>query len=122
MDSSQCVTCITGGFIILMVSSVIFLLWPTRCPSEWRQYQVAGPSSRFLAIIQNLDRGRNCCPSMHCTLAAYTATFIPSLLLVFFIPALISLSCVFVKQHSVIDLPGSLAFGFAIGVIVNQFV
>jgi hypothetical protein len=69
-----------------------------------------------------MDRGRNCNPSLHCTLAAYTASFVPSPLLLLGIPALICLSCLFVKQHSVLDLPTSLAFGFSIGAVVNHLI
>jgi hypothetical protein len=116
----QCLKCIAGGFTILVIASAIFLMWPTRCPPEWRRFPVTGPSSRFLAFIQRMDKGQNCCPSLHCTLAAYTATFIPSVALLFLIPALICLSCVLVKQHSIIDLPGGLAFGFVIGFVANQ--
>jgi hypothetical protein len=116
---SQCLTCIAGGFVILMLSSIVYLNWPTRCPSEWHAYQVTGISTRVLAFIQRMDQGRNCCPSLHCTLAAYTASFVPSTILLLAIPALICLSCLFVKQHSVLDLPSSLIFGFSMGAFVN---
>jgi hypothetical protein len=118
----QCLACIAGGFAILLLSSIVYLIWPTRCPPKWRDYRVDGPSSRLLAFVQRLDQGRNCNPSLHCTLAAYTASFVPSPLLVVGIPALISLSCLFVKQHSVRDLPGSLVFGFAMGAFVNHMI
>jgi hypothetical protein len=116
----QCLTCIGGGFAILLLSSIVYLAWPTTCPPEWRSYKVTGTASRVLAFVQTMDRGRNCNPSLHCTLAAYTASFVPSTFLLLGIPALICLSCLFVKQHSVLDLPISLVFGFLVGAIVNH--
>ena len=118
----QCLTCIAGGFAIFLLSSIVYLARPTTCPPEWRSYEVTGTSSRVLAFIQRMDSGRNCCPSLHCTLAAYTASFVPSISLLFAIPALICLSCLFVKQHSVLDLPTSLVFGFSMGAAVNYLI
>jgi hypothetical protein len=116
----QCLTCIGGGFAIFLLSAIVYLTWPTTCPPEWRSYKVTDTASRVLAFIQTMDRGRNCCPSLHCTLAAYTASFAPSPILLLGIPALICLSCLFVKQHSVLDLPISLVFGFSAGSVVNH--
>jgi hypothetical protein len=119
---SQCLVCIAGGFFILLLSSIVYVRWPTRCPPEWRSYPIEGASSRLLAFIQKLDNGRNCCPSLHCSFAAYTASLVPSSVLLIAIPALICLSCLFVKQHSVIDLPPSVLFGFVAGAIVNHLI
>jgi hypothetical protein len=118
----QSLTFIAGGLVILLLSSPVYLLWPTTCPTEWRRFEITGTSSRFLSFIQSLDQGRNSCPSMHCTLAAYAATFVPSHTLLVAIPALICLSCIFVKQHSVVDLPVSLVFGYVSGSVVHQIV
>jgi hypothetical protein len=118
----QCLTFICGGLAILFLSAPVFLLWPTTCPPQWRRFERTGISSRFLAFIQQTDLGRNCCPSLHCTLSAYAATFIPSHIFLFAMPALICLSCIFVKQHSVVELPVSLLFGFVIGFIVKQLI
>jgi hypothetical protein len=117
---SQCLTYVSGGFVILLLSTPIFLLLPTRCPPEWRNYKRSDISSRFLAFIQHFDVGVNCCPSLHCALTAYAASFIPSYTILFVTPIVISLSCSFVKQHSVLELPASLIFGFIIGFVVNQ--
>src|SRR5689334_21730193 len=84
----QCLTFIAGGFAVILTSLLIFLIWPTTCPPEWRRYEQTGISSRFLAFIQRFDLGRNCWPSMHCALSAYTATFIPSSIFVITIPTL----------------------------------
>ncbi len=115
----QCLLVIVGGASILFLSVPVFLVWPTACPGEWRNHQTNGHSARLLAFIQRLDNGRACFPSLHCALAAYAATLLPSGWFLLGMPAVVGLSCLFVKQHSVVELPASFAFGFLIGALVN---
>ena len=106
---------ILGGFSILLLSVPVFILWPRQCPPEWRIYPVKNTSSKYLKFIQEFDNGRSCLPSLHCALAAYASTFVPSSIALLLLPGLIGLSCLFVKQHALLDLPPGLTIGFSSG-------
>lgn len=64
--------------------------------------------------MQSFDDRSNSFPSMHCSVATLTALHIfPSLgVAVFAFPGLIALSCLFTKQHFVIDIPAGIALGW----------
>lgn len=117
--SGGCFELIIGGFILLLLISPIYLLFPTVCPQEWRRFEVHDFSGRFLRFIQSFDNGRTCLPSLHCVLAAYSTSFLPISPLSLLIPILVSISCVLVKQHSVSDILPSLVLGFLWGFFVK---
>ncbi len=108
----DCLTFIASGVGLFFLVTLVHVAVPTRCPSEWRQYAVAGPSARFLAAVQYYDIGLSCFPSLHCAFAAYVAATLPVGALALFVILAVSLSCVFVKQHSVLDVPLSLLLGW----------
>ena len=115
-----CTMFILGGLLVYSISAPIFLIFPTMCPPQWRQYAVENVSTRFLYLIQNYDSGRCCFPSMHCSLAAYSAIFLPTWWASLIAPFVVALSCLFVKQHSVLEIPFSLIFGFVVGAVVKS--
>jgi len=119
---TQLLKFLAGGLAIFLAASLVFLLWPTTCPPEWRRFERTGVAGRFLALIQDFDTGLNCFPSLHCALSAYAATFLPSPTLRIVPPVLVCMSCVFVKQHSVLDFPLGLFLGLVIGAIVNHWI
>lgn len=112
---------IAGGYSILLIAIPIYIFLPTESPASWRSFADTSWSTSFLKGIQRFDNGRACFPSLHCALSAYSATFIPYWPAVIIFPILISLSCVFVKQHSISDIPVSLALGGVCGIIVHIF-
>src|SRR5262249_57948553 len=70
-------------------------------------------SERFLALVQRFDDRSNSFPSMHTAVAMLTALHLyprlgPWALL---FPVVIGLSCLFTKQHYVLDVPAGAAPG-----------
>ena len=102
---------IFGGLMLLFFQSVFFLILPVTVPPEYRQYKADTLSKKFLRFVQGLDNGRNCFPSMHCSVATYVGLLLVPVFGVYsyiFI-GIIAVSCLFVKQHQVVDiLPGIL--------------
>src|SRR5206468_7992612 len=109
-------------FVLLAFQMLAFLSFPVEVPPDWREeIQASGDSrsQRFLALVQRFDARSNCFPSMHVSVATLTAlhTFrnmpswglAPPILFV----VLIAVSCIFTKQHYLIDLPFGVVFGWA---------
>jgi membrane-associated phospholipid phosphatase len=94
---------------------VFFLVFPVVTPVSWRTTNKRRSySERFLAFIQRFDAASNSFPSMHVSVAMLTALHLYSSLgpWVVTFPFLIALSCLFTKQHYVIDLPAGAALGW----------
>ena len=107
----QGINFIFGGLLLLVFQSICFLVFPCTVPSHWRKYKVNTLSIRFLKFVQGLDNGRNCFPSMHCSVATYVGLLLMPLMSYYslILIAFVSISCLFVKQHQVVDiLPGIL--------------
>jgi len=102
--------------LLLGFQMAFFTLLPVATPLEWRALNLRrGRSERFLAFVQSLDSRSNCFPSMHTSVAMLTALHLFPLigLWAMIFPALIGLSCVYTKQHYVIDVPaGAILGGF----------
>jgi membrane-associated phospholipid phosphatase len=100
--------------VLLMMQMVFFVFLPVMVPEEWRVInQRRGHSERFLAFVQRFDARSNSFPSMHTSVATLTALHLyphtgPAIVL---FPVLIALSCLFTKQHYVLDLPAGAALG-----------
>lgn len=93
-----------------------FLFLPVETPEAWRRPGARStPSERFLTFIQRFDGRSNSFPSMHTSVAMLTALHLLSAFgaWAFMFPVLIGLSCVFTKQHYLIDVPGGAALGWA---------
>ena len=103
-----------GGILLLFFQSLFFLVIPVTVPKEYRQYKVDSISKKYLNFVQRLDNGRNCFPSMHCSVATYVGLLLVPILGVYaylFI-GIIVVSCVLVKQHQVLDLVPGMMLGW----------
>jgi membrane-associated phospholipid phosphatase len=103
--------------LLLGFQMAFFTLLPVATPVEWRTCNLRrGRSERFLAFVQSLDARTNSFPSMHTSVATLTAfhlahSFGPGVLL---FPILIALSCLFTRQHYIVDLPAGALLGAAV--------
>ncbi len=101
--------------LLLVFQMAFFTLLPVATPAAWRTCNTGrGRSERFLAFVQSFDGRSNSFPSMHTPVAMLTALhlfpgFGPA---VFAFPAIIALSCLYTKQHYVVDLPAGAALGW----------
>lgn len=110
--------------VLLLFQMVFFTLVPVATPLEWRTCNLRrGRSERFLAFVQSLDGRSNSFPSMHTSVATLTALHLYAGIgpLVFLFPILIGLSCLFTKQHYVVDLPAGAALGWLAFAIFHVF-
>lgn len=107
--------------ILLLLQVAIAFLIPVKTPEEWRAYDPENSwSEKFLSILQSVDRGGNCFPSMHVAIVSLSVCHIWSnasdwlgawFAAVIAIALLICASTVFTKQHFVLDIPGGAALG-----------
>jgi membrane-associated phospholipid phosphatase len=116
LDSPQQFTRVASSYMLLMaMQAACFIAFPVRTPKSWRQRtDHQGLSQRFLALLQRFDGPSNSFPSMHTSVAMLTALhlFDRHGLAAFALPALIGLSCVFTKQHYIVDVPAGAALGW----------
>jgi membrane-associated phospholipid phosphatase len=101
--------------LLLGFQMPFFLLFPVATPEDWRKCnRQRSYSERFLAFVQKFDKSSNSFPSMHTSVATLTALHLyPSLGVgSWSFPVLIGLSCLFTKQHYLIDLPAGAALGW----------
>src|SRR6266404_771912 len=101
--------------LLLGFQMAFFMLLPVVVPTEWRACNtVRGRSERFLAFVQSFDGRSNSFPSMHTSVAMLTALHLyPALgAWAYAFPLLIGLSCLYTKQHYVIDLPAGASLGW----------
>ena len=106
--------------VLLLFQMAFFVVFPVATPAEWRMRNAGrGRSERFLAFVQSFDAPSNSFPSMHTSVAMLTALHLAPQLggWAYCFPALIALSCLFTKQHYLLDLPA----GAALGWLVFQF-
>src|SRR5262245_12388125 len=108
---------VTSYLILLAFQMVFFLAFPVRTPETWRTQNTQRTwSERFLALVQRFDDRSNSFPSMHTSVAMLTALHLyprlgPWALL---FPVVIGLSCLFTKQHYVLDVPAGAALGWGV--------
>ncbi len=106
----------TSYMLLLGLQMLFFVLFPVTTPADWRAYNRERTlSERFLALVQRFDARSNSFPSMHVSVAVLTALHLGPHLgaIAFVFPALIALSCLFTKQHYVIDLPAGAVLGWS---------
>ena len=114
-SASQFTHVATSYLLLLFLQMAFFLLFPVVTPESWRATnQRKSYSECFLAFVQRFDAASNSFPSMHVSVAMLTALHLYSGLgtWVFAFPLLIALSCLFTKQHYVVDLPAGAALGW----------
>lgn len=108
------------SYLLLLALHVgAFLLFPVEVPPHWRQFgsRTGSRSLRFLSLVQSFDAPSNCFPSMHVSVATLTALHTVTnlacspLLPTLFVIA-IAASCIFTKQHYLVDLPVGALLGF----------
>ena len=118
VTSSRHFLYVTISYMILLAFQMaFFVLLPVETPHEWRQAEKAsGRSERFLAFVQRLDGRTNSFPSMHTSVATLTAWHLCPALgpVVFVFPMLIALSCLYTKQHYIVDLPAGALLGWLV--------
>src|SRR5436190_664839 len=96
----------TSFLVLLVLQMVFFVVFPVATPEGWRSLnQRRGLSERFLALVHRFDASSNCFPSMHTSVATLTALHLQPALgpWAFAFPVLIALSCLFTKQHYIVD-------------------
>ncbi|HEU5396682.1 MAG TPA: phosphatase PAP2 family protein [Verrucomicrobiae bacterium] len=103
--------------VLLMAQMAFFVFFPVATPQEWRAAnQRRDRSERFLAYVQSIDSTTNSFPSMHTSVAMLTAMHLWPHLGVYALlfPLLIAVSCLFTKQHYLLDLPAGALLGWGI--------
>ncbi|HXM82568.1 MAG TPA: phosphatase PAP2 family protein [Burkholderiales bacterium] len=116
IDSARQFTYVATSYMLLLgLQMLFFVLFPVTTPVHWRAYNLERTlSERFLALVQRIDAPSNSFPSMHVSVAMLTAMhLLPHLgAMALAFPVLIALSCLFTKQHYVIDLPAGAVLGW----------
>lgn len=117
-DKKQFKYCVAAYLFVALLSTLIFILFPTR--SYWPDVQPHGIwDYALLALRQSLEEPYNLIPSMHMSLA-YLSSFIVAAknkmagYILATISTLIAFSTLFTKQHYIVDLIA----GFALSLIV----
>jgi membrane-associated phospholipid phosphatase len=116
MESPRHFTHVAVSYVLLLgLQMAFFVLFPVTTPEHWRSFNRQRTlSERFLALVQRFDARSNSFPSMHVSVAMLTSLHLLPYLgaLSFAFPLLIALSCLFTKQHYVLDLPAGAALGW----------
>jgi membrane-associated phospholipid phosphatase len=100
--------------LLLALQMAFFLAFPVVTPEEWRPgRKPRSRSERFLSFVQRFDARSNSFPSMHTSVATLTALHLHSNLgpWAWGFPLLIGLSCLFTKQHYLLDVPAGAVLG-----------
>lgn len=111
-----------GFGLLLVVSGLTFLLWPTVLPRSFCQSLGAhGP----LLNPFRLDLPRNACPSLHASLSVFCALCAcrsvrskPARIAVYVWAGLIVLSALLVKQHGLLDVAAGTLLGLLVYLVV----
>jgi membrane-associated phospholipid phosphatase len=101
--------------LLLAMQAAFFVVLPVRTPDHWRDInEDHGLSGRFLAFVHRFDAPSNSFPSMHTSVAVLTAMHLTGTFgtAVYLFPALIAISCLFTKQHYLVDLPAGAGLGW----------
>jgi membrane-associated phospholipid phosphatase len=118
LDSPRQFTHVAASYLLLLSAQMaFFVLFPVHTPAHWRAFNRRRTlSERLLALVQRFDARSNSFPSMHVSVATLTALhlhghFGPA---AFAFPVLVGLSCLFTKQHYLIDLPPGAVLGWTV--------
>ena len=118
LDSPRQFTHVAASYLLLLSAQMaFFVLFPVHTPAHWRAFNRGRTLSEgLLALVQRFDARSNSFPSMHVSVATLTALHLHAHLgpaaLAF--PVLVGLSCLFTKQHYLIDLPPGAALGWLV--------
>ena len=109
-------TQVASSYVLLLAfQAACFLAFPVRTPPSWRVAPERPTlSERFLALVHRFDGPSNSFPSMHTSVAMLTALHLYDShgLVTLAFPAVIGLSCLFTKQHYVVDVAAGAALGW----------
>jgi membrane-associated phospholipid phosphatase len=114
-DPREFIYMATSFLVLLALQMLFFVYFPVATPDHWRELNKnRGRSERFLAFVRRFDASSNCFPSMHVSVATLTALHLQMAIgpWAFVFPVLIALSCIFTKQHYLIDLPAGAMLGW----------
>jgi membrane-associated phospholipid phosphatase len=114
-DPREFIYMATSFLVLLALQMLFFVFFPVATPDKWRALKKSGGlSERFLGFVRKFDASSNCFPSMHVSVATLTALHLHGAIgpWAFVFPALIALSCIFTKQHYLIDLPAGAMLGW----------
>ena len=106
---------VVSYLLLLGLQMAFFVTFPVMTPESWRAgNRRESLSEQFLALVQRFDARSNSFPSMHTSVATLTALHLHPFLgeWAFAFPVLIALSCLFTKQHYVIDIPAGAGLGW----------
>ena len=116
VQSSREFVYVAASFLgLLALQMVFFVCFPVVTPESWRAINGRHSwSERFLAFVQRFDARSNSFPSMHTSVAMLTALYLQPHFgtWVFGFPALIALSCLFTKQHYLVDVLAGAPLGW----------
>jgi membrane-associated phospholipid phosphatase len=122
-DDMNCLRDFLHGYIIAnLISSAVFLIFPTTFPRELfalsQQEQAHSFSAQALAWFRAFDKATNCFPSMHVACAVLSALGFygrrPRTFLILSLWALaIALATMSTKQHYFVDVISGLLLGVA---------
>jgi len=101
--------------VLLFMQMACFMLFPVSTPEHWRKFDgEQGLSARFLKFVHKFDASTNCFPSMHVSVATLTALHAIQYLgpWSYLFPLAIGVSCLFTKQHYLVDLPFGAVLGW----------
>ena len=117
VDSPKAFTHLAMSYLLLLaLQMVLFLTFPVVTPTTWRIVNREQTSAeRFLAFVRRFDARSNSFPSMHTSVAMLTALHLSTTVgpWAYAFPLLIGLSCLFTKQHYLVDVPGGAVLGLA---------
>lgn len=105
-----------AGIVQSGIQCVWFYFMPVVTPIHYRDYAKDTFSKKFLGFVQKLDNGRCCFPSLHCSVMMFVSLFLypyigwPSFLIVISV----SLSCLLVKQHQLVDFIPSIPIALGV--------
>ena len=118
VESAREFNYIASSFLLLLFFQMMFfMIFPVVTPESWRKSNCRrNLSERFLAFVQSFDSSSNSFPSMHTSVAMLTAMHLyPNVgVWAYAFPLLIGLSCLFTKQHYLIDVPAGAALGWVV--------
>jgi len=118
LDSPRQFTHVAASYLLLLSAQMaFFVLFPVHTPAHWRAFnRRRSLSERLLALVQRFDARSNSFPSMHVSVVTLTALHLQGQfgLAAFAFPVLVGLSCLFTKQHYLIDLPPGAALGWIV--------
>ena len=116
VESQRHFTYMAVSYLLLLAFQMaFFLVLPVVTPESWRsENRRRSWSERFLALVQRFDARSNSFPSMHTSVAMLTALHLHPHVggWAYAFPVLIGLSCLFTKQHYVVDLPAGAGLGW----------